>query len=240
MGIADGVAPVHILKKGDGERQNEDHKGVKGDVTGTDFFQEAATSFPGRMLRLIDFWLEHPNVRKVTVNLIVIQSIPHDKVIGNGKADIVNFHRFDAAGGLIQQGAQLDRGGMAGFQQVKKVGKGISAVQDILHHDDIPSGDVLGEVLVDLHLPRTAGTAAVGRNRQKIHCAGKGDAADEIGHEDKGAPQDADQHWVFAGVVAVDLRSDGGHPVLQVGLGKQYSVDVLVKQQNQSFLINVK
>ena len=89
--------------------------------------------------------------------------------------------------------------------------------------------DGIGQILLDLHLAGGLGAFAIGGDTHEVDLDGNVDGAAQIGHEDVGATQDADQqNPVFVGVVPGDLRDQLGHPGLELLLGEQDLRDIVV------------
>ena len=101
---------------------------------------------------------------------------------------------------------------------LQQIAQGVSAVQDILHHDDVLPRDVAGQVLGDLHLAAGGGPAAIGGHRHEVHRTGQIDAPAQVRHEHKGTSEHADQHDLLSDVVPVDLTGDLLHPLGQLFL----------------------
>ena len=78
---------------------------------------------------------------------------------------------------------------------------------------------LLGGVLQpDLHLLLQKvdgghGARPVGGYSHKVHLAEGLDMPGEVGHKDKGTPEDADQQRALSGVVGADLLPQLGHPL---------------------------
>ena len=72
------------------------------------------------------------------------------------------------------------------------------------------------EVLEDPHDAGGLGRRAVGRDGHEVDLAGHVDVAHQVGEEEDGALQHADQQQVLALVVARDLRAQLAHAVLEV------------------------
>ena len=134
---------------------------------------------------------------------------------------------LDPAVGLIQQRAQLHGGRVPGLEDLKQIAQGVAAVQDVLHHDDVPTLNTLGQVLGNLHLTGGGGARPIGGHGHKVHRTGQRDGAHQIRHKNKGAPQDADEHGFLARKIPVNLTGDLPHPGLELFLAEQNMVDVL-------------
>src|SRR5690606_15186571 len=91
-----------------------------------------------------------------------------------------------------------------------------AAVHDVLDEDHLTSGEVEVEVLHDADDAAGAGGAAVRRHRHEVDLDVEVDGLGQVGHEEEGALQHADQQGRPTGVVLGDLVAELGDPVLQL------------------------
>ena len=101
---------------------------------------------------------------------------------------------------------------MAVFQNVQQIAQGVSAVQNILNHNNMPAGNVLRQVFDDLDLPTGGRTAAIGGHGHKIQGTRQANGPAQVRHKDEGPPEDADQHNLFAGIVRLNLPGNFVYP----------------------------
>ena len=147
----------------------------------------------------------------------------------------MDLHRLGAALGLVQQSTQPDGGGLALSQQLQQITQGVPGVQDVLHHDDVLSGDVAGEVLGDLDLTGGGGAGAIGGHGHKVHSAGQVDPAAQVRHKDEGAAQDTDEDDLLPLVVLGDLPGDLIHPAGQLLLAEEDLLNIFFQHNTSSF-----
>src|SRR5581483_965823 len=84
--------------------------------------------------------------------------------------------------------------------------------------EDVPPLDVDVEVLEDPDDARRVGLGAVARDRHEVDLAGHRQVPHQVGHEEDGALEDADQEELAARVVCRDLLAEPGDPRAQ-GVG---------------------
>jgi len=88
---------------------------------------------------------------------------------------------------------------------------GVPRVDDVLDDDDVLALDRPAQILGDLHHAGRARGIAVRGDADEVHHDRGGDVADQVGHEQHGALEDADHDHVGpARVVGGDLRAELG------------------------------
>src|SRR5207237_8915121 len=158
---------------------------------------------------------EHGDVGEVAVALPEIQPVADHKPVRNLEADVTDGNLDLAAVGLRQQRADLQGRGLPGLEVAHQVGKSQAGVDDVLDDEDMPPLDVDVQVLQD---PDDAGRVrrgAVARDRHEIDLARDRELAHQVGHEEDGPLEDADQEQVAARVVDGDLGAELGYPGAQ-------------------------
>ena len=86
-------------------------------------------------------------VLQATSLLVVVQAIAQNKVVGNLEGHIVELDVLLQLLGLEEQGADVNRGGIASAQRVNHLTDGKSALDDILQDNDRTTA----QVFVDAH-----------------------------------------------------------------------------------------
>ena len=168
------------------------------------------------------------DIGQVAVHLGVVQTVAHHELIRHLEAREVRLHGLHPAGGLVQQRHDGDAGGPLGEEVVLQKGQGVAGVQDVLHDDEIPAGDVLLDIVGDLHPAGGAGGVAVGADGDELQVALQGAGADQIGHKDEAALQDPQEEGLLPLEPLRELRAHLRHPAGDVLLGKQYLQDVIL------------
>src|SRR5690606_29083678 len=99
---------------------------------------------------------------------------------------------------------------LAGEEVAPQGGGGQPGVDDVLDEDDAAAGQVDVEVLDDAHDPGRAGRGAVGRHGHEVDLDRQADGPHEVGEEDEGALEDADEQRRLVRVVEGDLVAELG------------------------------
>src|SRR2546430_3151215 len=100
--------------------------------------------------------------------------------------------------------ARLDALGVAGLEVSLEVGERQPRVHDVLDDEHLPSLDRHREIGDEPNLPRGLAAARVARHADEVGREVDGDRADQVGHEEEGALQHADQDRALSRVVACD------------------------------------
>src|SRR3954468_21324758 len=154
--------------------------------------------------------VEYADVGQVPVPLGEVEAVADDELVGDLEADVAHRHGDLAPRRLGQQGADLEGGGLARFQVADQVREGQARVDDVFDHEHVAALDVDVEVFQDPHDPGGVGRVAVARDGHEVDRAGHGQVPHQVGHEENGALQHADQQQVAALVVGRDLGAQLG------------------------------
>lgn len=129
--------------------------------------------------------------------------------------------------GLAHEGAALHVDGAAGAQQVHEIMKSASRVDNVLDNDDVAPRNVLPQVHDNLDRPRRV-RARVARHGHELDAVRHRHQARQIGQEDEGALQDAQQHQraLAVAVVAVDASRQLGSLGGNVSRREEHSLNV--------------
>ena len=176
----------------------------------------------------VNLRLQHADVGQVPVLLAVVQSVAHHELVRNLKAHVVGGDGLGPAAGLVQQRTHSHGGRPLGEEVLLEKVQGISGVQDVLNHNQIPARDILLDVVSDLHRAGGAGGVAVGGHGDELHVALYRAGPDNVRHEDEGPPQHADKEGVLALQIPVHLRTHGLDPGGNLLFGVQYLQNVLI------------
>src|SRR5205823_2079421 len=114
---------------------------------------------------------------------------------------------------------------LARLQVPDQVGQREARVDDVLDDEHVPAVDVDVEVLEDPHDAGRVGGGAVARDRHEVDLAGHADLAHQVGHEEDGALQHADEQEVASLVVGRDLPAELADPLVQAVLVDQDLAD---------------
>ncbi len=124
------------------------------------------------------------------------------------EADVVGFDGDEAALGLVEAGGDFERRGLVLQHQAAEVAEGQAGVEDVFDEDDVLAFDGVVDVLDELDGAGGDAGAAVAGDGDEVEGVVDRDGAGEVGEEDGGAFEDADQHDGLAGVVGGDLLAD--------------------------------
>src|SRR6266480_547924 len=158
---------------------------------------------------------EHSDVGEVAIPLPEIQAVADHEAIRNLEADIADGNLDLPAVGFCQERADLQGCGLAGLEVPHQVRERQAGVDDVLDHEHVAPLDVDVEILQDPDDSRGVGRCAVARDRHEVDLAGDRQLAHQVGHEEDGPLEDADQQQVAARVISGDLRAELGDPGAQ-------------------------
>ena len=85
----------------------------------------------------INFRLKYADIGEIAVFFVVIEAKSDNEFVGNDLAEIVGGKVDDAARGFVEHSAGLNASCARQLEVVNKVGKGASAVDDILNNNDV-------------------------------------------------------------------------------------------------------
>ena len=94
-------------------------------------------------LLLILLHIQHGQIGKVSILLLVIKSIPNHILIGNIEPHVIDGDVDGPSIGLTQQSTDFDRAGFLLRQGLDQILNGQSGVDDILNQQDIFAFDIL-------------------------------------------------------------------------------------------------
>ena len=156
--------------------------------------------------------LEHVNVGQLPVFLIEVKAVTNDKNIRYFKAYVVRCDRSDAARSFVQQCSNAHGARLVGGKDSLQITKGTAGVQNVLYdqHVSILNADI--QVLCNFDLARGLRIGTVARDAQEIDGDVNVEVADEVGHKNPCAFQDADQVQRVAVIIACDFGGQLAHP----------------------------
>src|SRR3990172_1624063 len=158
---------------------------------------------------------EHTHEGKVPVALGEVEAVADHEAVGNLEADVAAVDVALAPLRLGHERAHVERGRLARLERAQEVREREARVDDILDDEDVPSLDRDVEVLENAHDARGVDPGAVARHGHEVDLAGDVDRAHEVGHEEDGALEHADEEEVAAAVVPADLGAELGDPRLE-------------------------
>src|SRR6185436_6710347 len=114
---------------------------------------------------------------------------------------------------LGKECAHAERGGIARLEVPQEIREREAARADALDHEDVLALDGIVEVLSDAH---DAGGARlrIRHGRDEVEGGGNGELAHQVGDEQRGALEHADQMKVLVGIVPRDLGAEPRHLLL--------------------------
>ncbi len=167
------------------------------------------------------FFGEEADVFYVAVDLGVVHAVADDEVVGDFEGDVVGLDGDEAAIGLVEAGGDLERGGFVLEHEAAEVGHGEAGVEDVFDEDDVLAFDGVVDVLDELDGAGGDAGAAVGGDGDEVEGGVDLDGAGEIGEEDGGAFEHADEDDGLAGVVGGDVLAEGGDAIGDLLLGDE-------------------
>src|SRR5882762_259794 len=164
--------------------------------------------------------LEDPDEGNVAVLVAVVEPVAHHEAVLDLEPEVVDGDPGPRPRRLVQQRAQLHGRGPAGGEVVEQVPHGESGIDDVLDDQDVLGLDGLGEVAGDLHHAGRLRRLPVAGEPDEIDGQRQVDGSGQIGDEDVGALQHAEQHQLFALIVPLDPRAQLANPVRDLLRGK--------------------
>src|SRR5436190_2573361 len=159
--------------------------------------------------------VQHADVGQIAVALAEIEPVADHEPVRDLEADVAHRHVDLAPGRLRHQGAHLEARRLPRLQVAHQVREREAGVDDVLDDEHVAAFDVDVEVLEDPDDPGRIGRGAVARDLHEVDLALHREMAHQVGHEEDGALEDADQEQVAALVVGGDLRAELGDPRAQ-------------------------
>src|SRR5205823_11910534 len=135
---------------------------------------------------------QHPDEGDVAVLVRRVEAVPDDVAIFDLEAEIVDGDPGPGPRRLVQQRAELDRGGPAGGEVVEQVAHGQAGVDDVLHDQHVLALDGFGQVARALHQAGGLRRFPITGEADEVDAEWQIDGPAEVGHEDVGALQDAE------------------------------------------------
>src|SRR5919107_5764289 len=96
-----------------------------------------------------DLGLQDANIGEVAVGPRVIEPVSDDELVGHLEAEVPDVEVRTPPGGFGEEGADLERGRLAGEQGTPQVGEREARIYDVLDYKDVTACNVLFEVLED-------------------------------------------------------------------------------------------
>ncbi len=143
--------------------------------------------------------------RRLRYSLVVVEAVADHELVRDVPADVLHVDVHPQRLGLAQQGADLDRGGVAGGQVGGQPAQGQAGVDDLVDDQHVAAGDVGVEVLEDADDAGALRAGAVRRDRHPVHLEVPVERPRHVGHHHHRAAEDADDEQVLALVVLLDL-----------------------------------
>ena len=176
----------------------------------------------------VDLRLQHADIRHVPVLLGVVQAVAHHELVRHDEASQVGGDGLGPAGGLIQQGHDGDGGSALGHKILLQKGQGIAGIQNILHDDEVPAGNILLEVVGDLHPAGGGGGVFVRADGNELHIAFQLAGPNQVRHEHKGPLQHTEEQGLFALEAVIQFLAHLSDAGLQFFFRHQDLQDILL------------
>ena len=155
-----------------------------------------------------DFSGEDADVVDASVALGVVHAVADDELVGDLEGYVVGFDGDEAALGFVEAGGDLERRGFVLEHEAAEIAEGEAGVEDVFDDDDVLAFDGVVDVLDELDGSGGDSGAAVAGDGDEVEGVVDADGAGEVGEEDGGAFEDADEDDGFAGVIGGDFCAD--------------------------------
>src|SRR5690625_4453491 len=168
-------------------------------------------------LRALVFLVECVDVREVTTELPVIESVAEDELVGNGKADVVEIEVDFGGVGFMEERDAGERCRVLVPHSLEHVFHRQARVDDVFHDDHMAAFDAGVDFLELSHLAAGDFGGAVGGELEEVDLAIDIDVAHEVGHEDERTVEHTDEDGLLAVIVGGDLLPELGDALLDGG-----------------------
>src|SRR6266849_998744 len=144
---------------------------------------------------------EEADVVYSTVAFGVVHTVADDELVGDFEGYVVGFDGDEAALGLVEAGGDLQRRGFVLEHEAAEIAEGEAGVEDVFDDDDVLAFDGVVDVFDELDGSGGDAGAAVTGDGDEVEGVVDADGAGEVGEEDGGAFEDADEDDGLAVVV---------------------------------------
>ena len=148
---------------------------------------------------------EDADVFQVAITFGVVEAVTDDEIVGDLETDVISFHLLDAARRLIEERGDAQGFGFALLEDAQQVRQGDAGVENVFNHDYVEAFDAAIEIFQQADLAGTFFIFSVAGDGDEIYRSFQIDFADQVGEEDAGTFQDADQVDALAAEIARDL-----------------------------------
>jgi hypothetical protein len=142
---------------------------------------------------------------KVSVGLVRIDSITHDKNVIDIRTEIVGLDFYLSAGLLVQEGTDLDGTGVRKGQSILEKLECPTAVDDVLDDEDILSFNRGFNILSNFDNAGRFHSGSITGQPDKIDLDGEAEMANQVSEEHKSPFKNADEHQFLLTIVFRDL-----------------------------------
>src|SRR6266550_4228681 len=125
-------------------------------------------------------WIQYGHVGQIPVSLAEVQAVADHELVGNLEAGVTDVDVDLAPLGLREQGADLERRGVARFEVAGQVREREARVDDVFDDQHIAAFDADVEVLEDPDDTGGVGGRAVARDRHEVDLAGNRQVTHEV------------------------------------------------------------
>ncbi len=167
------------------------------------------------------FFRKEADVFYVAVVFGEVHAVADDEMVGDFEGDVVGLDGDEAALGFVEAGGDFEGGGLVLEHEAAQIGEGKAGVEDVFDEDDVLALDGVVDVLDELDGAGGDAGAAIGGDGDEVEGGVDLDGSGEIGEEDGGAFEDADEDDGLAGVVAGDLCAYIGDALGDLLLGEE-------------------
>ena len=162
--------------------------------------------------------VEDADVGKVAVALVVIETIANDEFVGDDEAEVVGANVGDAAFDFVEKDGDAEVLGLALFEEAKKIFEGEAGVENIFDDEYGTAFDADVEIFVEFHFAGGIGALAVAGDGDEVEGNFATEFASEVGEEEDGTFEDADEMERFLGKVVANLFGHFFDAVADVGV----------------------
>jgi hypothetical protein len=155
-----------------------------------------------------DFGGEDADVFDAAVTLGVVHAVADDELVGDLEGYVVGFDGYESALGFVEAGGDFQRRGFVLEHEATEIAEGEAGVENVFDDDHVLAFDGVVDVLDEFDGTGGDTGAPVAGDSDEIECVVDADGAGEVGEEDGGAFEDADEDDRLAFVVGGDLCAD--------------------------------
>jgi hypothetical protein len=162
--------------------------------------------------------VEDADVGKVAVALVVVKAIADHEFVGDDEAKVVGANVGDAAFDLVEEHGDAEMLGPALFEEAEEIFESEAGVENIFDDEDGATFDADVEIFVEFNFAGGIGALSVAGDGDEVEGNFAAEFASEIGEEEDGTFENADQVERFLGKIVANLFGHFFDAVANVGV----------------------